>query len=31
MRMAELNMEQKKHLFEQGWVFIPQVVPQISG
>lgn len=24
---TELNLEQKKHLFEQGWVVIPQVVP----
>lgn len=25
--MAEFNLEQKKHLFEKGWVIIPQVVP----
>lgn len=27
MAMAELNLNQKRQLFEQGWVIIPQVVP----
>jgi hypothetical protein len=25
--MAEFNLQQKRQLFEQGWVVIPQVVP----
>lgn len=25
--MAEFDLEQKRHLFEKGWVIIPQVVP----
>jgi hypothetical protein len=25
--MVEFNLEQKRHLFEQGWVIVPQVVP----